>query len=150
MYTLLTRIMEKLSQFISNHWLLVTTFIITLIVLFILEVLSKKELGRNNRLTPAQVVQLINNEKAIVIDVRDSKTFETGHITHAINIPITELDKSFKEIEQYKQQTLIIVCTIGKKSAYFVNKLYKQDYQKVYMLVGGMSAWINADMPVIK
>ncbi|MFW0004471.1 MAG: rhodanese-like domain-containing protein [Coxiella endosymbiont of Dermacentor nuttalli] len=142
--------MEKLSQFISNHWLLVTTFIITLIVLFILEVLSKKELGRNNRLTPAQVVQLINNEKAIVIDVRDSKTFETGHITHAINIPITELDKSFKEIEQYKQQTLIIVCTIGKKSAYFVNKLYKQDYQKVYMLVGGMSAWINADMPVIK
>ncbi|MFW0051266.1 MAG: rhodanese-like domain-containing protein [Coxiella endosymbiont of Dermacentor nuttalli] len=150
MYTLLTRIMEKLSQFISNHWLLVTTFIITLIVLFILEVFSKKELGRNNRLTPAQVVQLINNEKAIVIDVRDSKTFETGHITHAINIPITELDKSFKEIEQYKQQTLIIVCTIGKKSAYFVNKLYKQDYQKVYMLVGGMSAWINADMPVIK
>ncbi|MFW0024822.1 MAG: rhodanese-like domain-containing protein [Coxiella endosymbiont of Dermacentor nuttalli] len=150
MYTLLTRIMEKLSQFISNHWLLVTTFIITLIVLFILEVLSKKELWRNNRLTPAQVVQLINNEKAIVIDVRDSKTFETGHITHAINIPITELDKSFKEIEQYKQQTLIIVCTIGKKSAYFVNKLYKQDYQKVYMLVGGMSAWINADMPVIK
>ncbi|MFW0060756.1 MAG: rhodanese-like domain-containing protein [Coxiella endosymbiont of Dermacentor nuttalli] len=150
MCTLLTRIMEKLSQFISNHWLLVTTFIITLIVLFILEVLSKKELGRNNRLTPAQVVQLINNEKAIVIDVRDSKTFETGHITHAINIPITELDKSFKEIEQYKQQTLIIVCTIGKKSAYFVNKLYKQDYQKVYMLVGGMSAWINADMPVIK
>ncbi|MFW0008042.1 MAG: rhodanese-like domain-containing protein [Coxiella endosymbiont of Dermacentor nuttalli] len=146
----MTRIMEKLSQFISNHWLLVTTFIITLIVLFILEVLSKKELGRNNRLTPAQVVQLINNEKAIVIDVRDSKTFETGHITHAINIPITELDKSFKEIEQYKQQTLIIVCTIGKKSAYFVNKLYKQDYQKVYMLVGGMSAWINADMPVIK
>ncbi|WP_264435664.1 rhodanese-like domain-containing protein [Coxiella endosymbiont of Dermacentor marginatus] len=149
MYTLLTRIMEKLSQFINNHWLLVTTFIIMLIVLSILEVLNKG-LGRNNRLTPAQVVQLINNEKAVVIDIRDSKTFEKGHITHAINIPVTELNKSFKEIEQYKQQTLIIVCTTGKESAYFVNKLYKQDYQKVYMLVGGMSAWINANMPVIK
>lgn len=142
--------MEKLSQFINNHWFLVATFVITLIVLFILEALSNKGLRRSNRLTPAQVVQLINNEKAVVIDIRDSKIFEKGHITHAINIPTTELNKSFKEIEQYKQQTLIIVCTMGKKSAYFVNKLYKQGYQKVYMLVGGMGAWINANMPVIK
>ena len=141
--------MEKLPQFIINHWLLVTAFVIALIALFILETCSKG-LGGGSRLTPYQVVRLINNEEAVVIDIRDFKTFEKGHITHAVNIPATTLDKSLKEFEKYKQQPLIIVCTIGKKSAYFVNKLCKRGYQKVYMLAGGMGAWINTNMPVVK
>lgn len=141
--------MERLSQFIINHWLLVTAFIIALIALFILETRSKG-LSRSNRLTPSQAVRLINSEKAVVIDIRDPKMFEKGHITHAVNIPTPELDKSLKKLERYKQQPLIIVCTTGQKSAYFVNKLRKQSYQKVYMFAGGMGAWTNANMPVVK
>ena len=141
--------MERLSQFIVNHWLLVTAFIIALIALFILETRSKG-LSGSNRLTPSQAVRLINSEKAVVIDIRDPKMFEKGHITHAINIPTSELDKSLKKLEKYKQQPLIIVCTTGQKSAYFVNKLRKQSYQKVYMFAGGMGAWTNANMPVVK
>lgn len=143
--------MKKLLQFFINHWLLVTAFIIALIALFILEARSKgKGLGGSNRLTPFQAVLFINNEKAVVIDIRDPKTFEKGHITHAVNIPATEFDKSLKGLEQYKQQPLIIVCGMGQKSAYFVNKLRKQGYQKVYMLAGGIGAWSNANMPVVK
>ncbi|MFW0094479.1 MAG: rhodanese-like domain-containing protein [Coxiella endosymbiont of Haemaphysalis qinghaiensis] len=141
--------MERLSQFIINHWLLVTAFIIALIALFILETRSKG-LNGSNRLTPSQAVRLINGEKAVVIDIRDPKMFEKGHITHAVNIPTPELDKSLKKLERYKQQPLIIVCTTGQKSAYFVNKLRKQSYQKVYMFAGGMGAWTNANMPVVK
>lgn len=141
--------MKKLPQFFINHWLLVTAFIIALIALFILEARSKG-LGGGNRLTPFQAVQFINNEKAVVIDIRDPKIFEKGHITHAVNIPATELDKNLKELEQYKQQPLIIVCGMGQKSAYFVNKLRKKGYQKVYMLAGGIGAWSNANMPVVK
>ena len=142
-------IMEKLPQFIINHSLLVAEFIIALIVLFVLETRSKG-LGRSNRLTPSQAVRLINSEKAVVVDIRDPKTFEKGHITHAINIPAPELDKSLKELEQYKQQPLIIICTTGQKSVYFMNKLRKQSHRKVYMFAGGMGAWTNANMPVVK
>ncbi|MBT8506715.1 sulfurtransferase [Coxiella-like endosymbiont of Rhipicephalus sanguineus] len=141
--------MKKLLQFFINHWLLVTAFIIALIALFILEARSKG-LGGNNRLTPFKAVWFINNEKAVVIDIRDPKTFEKGHITHAVNIPATEFDKSLKGLEQYKEQPLIIVCGMGQKSPYFVNKLRKQGYQKVYMLAGGIGAWFNANMPVVK
>ncbi|WP_304985480.1 rhodanese-like domain-containing protein [Coxiella-like endosymbiont] len=141
--------MEKLPQFFINHWLLVTAFMIALIALFILEARSKG-LRRGNRLTPFQVVRFINDKKAVVIDIRDPKTFEKGHITNAVNIPATELDKSLKRLEQYKQQPLIIVCGMGQKSAYFVNKLRKQGYQKVYMLAGNIEAWSNANMPVVK
>lgn len=141
--------MQKLSQFIINHWLLVTAFMIALIILFIIEMRNKGFSG-SNRLTPSQAVRLINSEKAVVIDVRDPTTFEKGHITNAVNIPVLELDRSLKRLEQYKQNPLIIVCTTGQKSAYIVNKLRKQSYQKVYMFSGGMGAWTNANMPVIK
>ena len=141
--------MEKLSQFIINHWFLITAFIIALIALCILETCSKW-LSESNHLTPYQVVRLINSEEAVVIDIRDYEAFKRGHITYAINIPATALDKSLKEVEKYKQQSLIIVCTMGKQSAHFVNKLCKRGYQRVYMLAGGMGAWINANMPVVK
>ncbi|PMB54602.1 rhodanese-like domain-containing protein [Coxiella endosymbiont of Rhipicephalus microplus] len=143
--------MEKLPQFFINHWLLITVFIIALIVLFILEAQSRgRGLGGGNRLTPFQAVQLINHEKAVVIDIRDPKTFERGHITHAVNIPATELDKNLKGFEPYKQQPLIIICEMGQKSAYFVNKLRKKGYQKVYMIAGGIGGWSNANMPIVK
>lgn len=140
---------QEIVQFVINHWLLVTAFVVALIALLILEARSKG-LGGSSRLTPFQGVNFINNQKAIVIDIRDPKNFEKGHIINAVNIPATELNKSFKELEQYKQQPLIIVCAMGQKSAYFVNKLRKNGYQKVYMLAGGMGAWSNANIPVVK
>ncbi|AJC50243.1 rhodanese-like domain-containing protein [Coxiella endosymbiont of Amblyomma americanum] len=141
--------MEKFVQFVPNHWILVTGFIVTLFLLF-LDVRWKQGIGRNTHLTPSQVVWLINNEKAIVIDIRDSKIFEKGHITHAINIPIVALNEQLNAINQYKQKPLIIVCSFGNKSLRFMNKLRKHDFQKIYILSGGMGAWKSSNMPVVK
>lgn len=141
--------MEKLLQFIANHWLLVAAFIIALIALIVLEARSKGLSGKQS-LTPHQATRLINSEKAVVIDIRDADTYQKGHITNAINIPATELDKNLKRLEKYKQQPLIIVCGTGQKSGYFMNKLRKQGYENVYIMTGGMNAWKNASMPVVK
>lgn len=144
--------MERFTQFITNHWILVTVFVcalVALFVLFVIEALSKG-LTSKNRLTPFQVTRLINSEKAVVIDIRDANAYNKGHITNAIYISPTELDKNIKYLEQYKHQPLIMVCATGQKSRYLTNKLRKQGYEKVYILMGGMSAWNNANMPLVK
>lgn len=141
--------MEKVHQFIASHWILVTAFVSLLIVLFVTEVLSRGLSGKNC-LTPLQATRLINSEMAVVIDIRDAHAYSKGHITNAIHISSAELDKDIKHLEQYKNQPLIIVCAIGKKSRYLVNKLRKQGYGKVYILMGGMSAWGSSNMPVVK
>lgn len=141
--------MGQLTEFIARHWLLVAAFVIILIFLSVIEIRSKG-IGRKCRLTCHQTIRLINNEKAVVVDIRDSTSYRKGHITNAINIPETELDKYLQRLEKYKQQPIIIVCAIGKKSAYFMDKLYKQRYERVYIMIGGMSAWNNANIPVVK
>lgn len=141
--------MGKILQFLANHWILVTAFVGALIALFVMEALNKVLTGKNC-FTPFQVTRLINSEKAVVIDIRDANAYSNGHITNAIHISYTELDKNIKYLEQYKHQPLIIVCAMGKKSRYLIKKLRKQGYGKVYILMGGMNAWNNANMPVVK
>ena len=141
--------MGQLTEFIARHWLLVTAFVTVLIVLFVIEVRSRA-IGGKCRLTYYQTIRLINNEKAVVVDIRDSQSYSKGHITNAVNIPATELDKHLQHLEKYKQQPIIIVCAIGKKSAHFMDKLYKQRYKRVYIMIGGMSAWNNANIPVVR
>lgn len=142
--------MGKVSQFVANHWILVMAFVVALLTLFVIEARSKGLLSGKNRLTPFQATRLINSEKAVAIDIRDANAYSKGHITNAIHIPHAELDKNIKRLEQYKRQPLIIVCAMGQKSGYFMNKLRKQGYEKVYILTGGMSAWNSANMPVVK
>ncbi|QHG92288.1 rhodanese-like domain-containing protein [Coxiella endosymbiont of Amblyomma sculptum] len=137
--------MEQFLQFSINHWILLTEFSVALIALCILDVYSNTKI----RLTPSQAVWLINNEKAVVIDIRDSKSFEKGHITHAINISTLE-DEKLKKINQYRQHSLIIVCATGYKSSRFVKKLHRQGFQKIHILSGGMDTWKHSHMPVVK
>ena len=141
--------MEQLPQFIARHWLLVSAFVVALIALFILEAQSKG-FGNNYRLSQQQVIRLINSKQARIIDIRDINTYNKGRITNAINISATELDKHSQCLEQYKQQSIILVCATGRKSRLLRNRLYKKGYEKVYIMIGGMDAWNNSSMPVVK
>ncbi|WP_040933693.1 rhodanese-like domain-containing protein [Coxiella burnetii] len=141
--------MEQLSEFIARHWLLVAAFIVALMALLIVEARSKGLSGKY-RLTPQHAIRLINSEKAVIVDIRDANAYSKGHITNAINIPATELDKHPQRLEQYKQQPIILVCAMGQKSGPLRNKLHKKGYEKVYLMIGGMNAWNSANMPIVK
>ena len=67
--------MEQLFTFIGNHPYLVGAFIV-LLMLFI-----RNEMSRGGANISAQeLVQLVNNDDALVLDVRDTAEFEQGHI----------------------------------------------------------------------
>ena len=137
--------MAQLFEFIGNHPLLVGTFA-ALLGLFI-----ANEMRRGGRsVTAQQLVNLVNNENAVVVDVRDSKEFEAGHIVDAINIPHTALESRMNEIDKFKDKPLVLTCKMGQHSGAAGTALRKAGFEQVARLTGGILEWRNQILPVVK
>ena len=61
-------------------------------------------------LTPARAVQLINREKAVVIDVCEKEEFAAGHLVGAKNVPLGQLEERLPATVKNKALPLVIVC----------------------------------------
>ena len=99
---------------------------------------------------PSDAVMLINRKDAVVIDVRDESEFAGGHITNARHIPEKQLDERMKELEKFKAKPVIVSCASGRRSAGVADSLRKQGFADVVALRGGISAWVQAGMPLEK
>lgn len=109
-----------------------------------------KEGGGAGGLTPALAVQLINREKAQVIDVSEPTEFAVGHVQGAKNVPLAEIGGAGKGLPGSKKIPLIVVCATGARSAKAVAQLKAQGYENVQALSGGLKAWREANLPVAK
>lgn len=137
--------MEHLGQFISNHWQLSAAFIVVLVLMLINELISQKK--KAAALSPQLVVDKINNENAVVIDLRDKKAFDNGHIIDAIQA--VEADFAQPKMTKYKTKPLILVCDRGIQASSLAAKLKTQGYSP-FVLQGGIEAWKATNLPLVK
>lgn len=101
-------------------------------------------------LTPTEVVQLINREKAAVVDVCGPDEFAAGHVTGAKNVPLPELEAKLAGVVKNKSLPLVLVCASGMRSKRAVSIAKKLGYENTHSLTGGMGAWRTANLPVEK
>ena len=101
-------------------------------------------------LTPSEVVQLINREKAAVVDVCGPDEFAAGHVTGAKNVPLPELEAKLAGVVKNKNLPLVLVCASGMRSRRAVSIAKKLGYENAHSLTGGMGAWRTANLPVEK
>lgn len=97
---------------------------------------------------PTQATMLINREDALVVDVRDTHEYSTGHIPDARNIPLKDLAGRVSELEQYKDKPLILVCASGVRSGQACAQLQKLGFTKLNNLDGGVHTWEKAGLPM--
>lgn len=97
-----------------------------------------------------QATQLMNQNRCTIVDVRDETDFAAGHIKNAKNIPISELPKRISELEKQKAQTVLTVCASGMRSARASAVLTNAGFANVVSIDGGMAAWQNQGLPVVK
>jgi len=71
---------------------------------------------------------------ALVIDVRSSGEFISGHLSAAINIPLDEIETAMPRRVTDKNQVLLLHCQSGVRSALAMRKLRKADYVRVFNL----------------
>jgi rhodanese-related sulfurtransferase len=137
--------MEKLFEFVGNHPVLVGTFAL-LLALFI-----RNETRRGGQTVSAQaLVEMVNKENALVLDVRDKKEFDAGHIVNAINIPQASLADRLDELNKYKERPVVVACRMGQHSGTAGTLLRKNGFTNVRRLTGGIAEWRNQNLPVVK
>ena len=106
--------------------------------------------GGADGVSPTEAVQLINREKAVVVDVCSPEEFATGHVTGAKSVPLGELEAKLGGVVKNKSVPVVMVCASGMRSRRAVAVAKKLGYEKVYTLTGGMGAWRGANLPVQK
>jgi len=139
--------MQDIIQFAINHWFLVSVFVVLLLLLFVEEARSKGMMGR---VSPQQAIQLINRSQAVVIDIRDQVAYQKGHIVDSVNIPRAQLEKDLTQVEKYQKQPIVLVCVQGQAAGSMLDKLRRRKFENVHVLAGGIQAWKNAQMPLVK
>ena len=101
-------------------------------------------------LTPAGAVQLINREKAVVVDVCETEEFALGHVGGAKNVPLNQLEERLPGLVKNKAVPVVLVCASGARSNRAVGIAKKLGYEKAQAMAGGMKDWREASLPVKK
>ena len=133
-------------QFLVENWILILAAVVSGAMLA-WPMLAKG--GGGGALSTTDAVRLINQEKAVLIDVREPAEFAAGHAAGARNVPLDTLDGA-KGLPTNKALPLVVVCASGARSSRAAAQLRKAGYSSVHSLAGGTAAWRSASLPIEK
>lgn len=133
-------------KFILDNWMLVSVALASGGLLLWPMLKGATEGG----LTSTAAVQLINREKAVVIDVCEADEFAAGHVGGAKHIALNQLEERLPTVVKNKTLPLILVCQSGARSGRAVAIAKKLGYEKAQSLAGGLGAWKSANLPIEK
>jgi rhodanese-related sulfurtransferase len=137
--------METTAKPINVGWLL---------LLAVLAVLWAVMSGSGTRysvreVSAAEAQQLISNQQLLILDVRESEPFTTGHIPGARGVPIGELQKQIESLPAAKTDTIVVYCgdgsTRGPRATAMLNE---HGYVHAVNVKGGYQGWQKAGYPV--
>lgn len=74
-----------------------------------------------------------------LLDVRQPKEYEAGHLANAVLIPLRELPDRLTELD--RQKPTIVYCAVGGRSMAASQLLAGQGFDEIYNLSGGIKAW---------
>ncbi|MDW8336494.1 MAG: rhodanese-like domain-containing protein [Tepidimonas sp.] len=131
-------------EFLIDNWMLVAVALGSGLMLLWPVVTGGMAAGVN----PTEAVQLINRDKAVVIDVCSPAEYAAGHVVGARNVPLDELAQRLPQVVKNKATPLVLVCASGVRSRRAAAIAKKLGYDKAVSLAGGLAAWRAASLPV--
>jgi rhodanese-related sulfurtransferase len=138
-------LIHSLLLFAQHQWVLLACF--ALIVILILVEEGKSRGTGGGQVNPKAAIMLINQDEAIVIDLRSKETFKKGHIIHSISMPKDQFDVNASVFKNNQDKKVIVVCAHGNDANRIALKLRKAGYDSK-VLAGGIEAWKSADLPL--
>lgn len=137
--------MEQIIEFIGNHPVLVGALVALVCALLF------TEMRKGGQTVGSQeVTQLINQQGAIVLDVREKADFSKGHIVDAISMPYGKVAERIGELKKHQDKPVIIVDAMGQHSGTVGKQLKDAGFELVVRLKGGMGTWTADSLPLVK
>ncbi len=136
------------SNFFSENFILFAALGIILALILRMEI--KRALRGFKNVSPAEAVQLINKEDAIMVDVRESNELAQGSIRNAKHLALSVLKQRVDELKSHADKPVIAYCKTGNRANEACEILKKNNFTNVMSLKGGIEAWKVANLPVVK
>ena len=134
-------------KFLIDNWMLISIALASGGMLVLPMIAGGMNAGA---LTASGAVQLINREKAVVVDVGDVEEFASGHVGGAKHVPFSELEDKLPGAVKNKALPLILVCATGARANRAVAVAKKLGYEQAQALGGGLKAWKEVNLPLEK
>jgi len=135
-------------EFIIANWYLFAGLLVVLYLLYG-SAITQKLMGIN-AISAFEAVRLMNQEKAVLIDVCEDNEYKEGHILNSVNMPLSGLVKRMGELDKHKAKPVIISCKTGNRSGRAASMLRKNGFESVHILTGGITAWKKENLPIDK
>ena len=91
-------------------------------------------------ISQGEAEELIKSRKGvIIIDVRNNNDYIQSHLENAVNIPLREMNEHLKELEQYKENPIILYCSKGNRSKVAAIQLEALGYKNLYVIKEGIN-----------
>lgn len=144
-------IMKRRS--IKLNYKLISPLLILLLLLpgfiFVPTVLGYNESYSNISVKHAYtMIKKNKHSDLLLLDVRSKSEYSVTHLYNALQLSLDDIGDQISEIEQYKENNIIVYCKSGVRSEYASEILVNYGFSKVYNMEGGIIAWSDAGFPV--
>lgn len=141
--------MEQLSEFVLNNIVLFAALAGVLVLLIKAEL--DHQASKGLLLSSAMAIRLMNNhDDALVLDIRTTAEYKSGHIKGAKNTPLAELSANIGNYSSYKDKPVLIYCNSGNTATRAIKILKNAGFEHINNLAGGIAAWKEANLPLTK
>lgn len=139
--------MSRFVEYTTNHPFLVAAAVMLAVLVIVFE-FRQRARGATS-IGPADAVRLVN-QGGVVIDVRSADQYAKGHIIDARNVPSADLQSNAESLRKWRDKPVIVCCDSGMTSAAAARQLRTLGFNKVLNLRGGLSAWQQENLPLVK
>ncbi|QIE01812.1 rhodanese-like domain-containing protein [Buchnera aphidicola] len=139
--------MQELFLFVSEHIILVSIWFICLTILIFS--FTKHMFLKSIIINNIQAIQLIDKNKAIIIDTRTDEIFQTGHIFNSINIPLKNIFLgNLNQIKEFKKSPIILIINNSYEYNKCIKHFLKYGFNNIYILKNALNDWNCNHLPL--
>ena len=132
-----------MTAFIYNNIVLFSAFIILGLLIINHEI--KSHFSPTKNINCDDLINAMNNSKALLIDMRSAEEFKAGHIVGAKNYSLDDLANLDVSVAD---DAIITYANDEKAAIQAADLILKQGAKEVFYLEGGLSSWIDNNMPL--
>ena len=132
-----------MTAFIYNNIVLFSAFIILGLLIINHEI--KSHFSPTKNINCDDLINAMNNSKALLIDMRNAEEFKAGHIVGAKNYSLDDLANLDVSVAD---DAIITYANDEKAAIQAADLIVKQGAKEVFYLEGGLSSWIDNNMPL--
>ena len=92
-----------------------------------------------NEIDVQKVKEMGENDSATIVDIRDTASFQSGHIPNAIHLSDDTVQQFISSAD--KEKNLVIYCYHGISSQGAAAYFSENGFREVSSMIGGFESW---------